>query len=53
MKMKSNAEIVKHPRNNHVWVHLANFINHTDDVNVDDINERRKERERRREFMEK
>lgn len=52
LKKKTNAEIVKHPQNNHVWMHLASFINHKDELDLDDIAERKKERQAIREEIE-
>ena len=44
---------MKHPANNHVWMHLANFIDEKEQIDLEGIEERRRNREIRRIEMEK
>lgn len=48
IRLKSKGEVIKHPNNGHLWMHLAGFIDGDSQPDLDAIEMRQREREMRR-----
>ena len=53
IRKKNKQAIVKHPANHHIWVPLAHFIEEKEQIDLEGVEERRRNREIRRAEIER